>query len=128
MRFHNSHFMRAALVGGLLALSPSLTQASSASFVGGFNQVDLVASTVPANGDLNPYGVAVVPITTGKLAAGNVLVGNFNDSANLQGTGKTIVQLTPSKTMSVFAQIPAEVACPGGVGLTTALVVLRTDG
>ncbi len=87
-----------------------------------------VASTVPANGDLNPYGVAVVQRTTGKLIAGDILVSNFNNSANLQGTGTTIVDIAPNGTASLFAWIDASTLpgqCPGGVGLTTALVVLR---
>jgi hypothetical protein len=88
-----------------------------------------VASTVPGNGDLNPYGVAVVPRTTGALVAGDILVSNFNNSANLQGTGTTIVQIAPNGTQALFAQInPATLPgpCPGGVGLTTALVALRS--
>lgn len=88
-----------------------------------------VASTVPANGDVNPYGVAVVPVTKGALTAGHILVSNFNNAGNLQGTGTTIVQVAPSGAMSLFAQINAATlpgACPGGVGLTTALVALRS--
>src|SRR5205807_10613321 len=49
--------------------------------------IKTIASTVPANGDINPYGVAVVPTTTGSLMQGNILISNFNNSANLQGTG-----------------------------------------
>jgi len=86
---------------------------------------DFVASTVPRNGDLNPYGVAIVPATQGALMKGNVLVSNFNNSSNLQGTGTTIVQIWPSGARSPFAQITAP-SCPGGVGLTTALVALRS--
>ena len=91
--------------------------------------VSVVSSTVPANGDVNPYGVARVEDTKGNLHAGNILVSNFNNSANLQGTGTTIVEISPRGTMSLFAQIdPGHLpgACPGGVGLTTALVVLRS--
>ena len=54
---------------------------------------------------------------------------NFNAKSNLQGTGTTIVQLAPSGALHLFATItPASVAgrCPGGVGLSTALVVLRS--
>jgi hypothetical protein len=90
--------------------------------------VSTVASTVPGNGDINPYGVAVVPTTIGSLVRGNILISNFNNSANLQGTGTTIVQVTPGGSVSVFAQLSAGAlhgSCPGGVGLTTALVVLR---
>jgi hypothetical protein len=91
--------------------------------------VSVVASTVPANGDINPYGIVIVPVTKGKLHAGDILVSNFNNSANLQGTGTTIVQISPKGDVSLFAQIdPTKLPgpCPGGVGLTTALVALRS--
>jgi hypothetical protein len=79
--------------------------------------------TVPPNGDVNPYGVAFVPQgfpTGGMLNPGDILVSNFNNSTNTQGTGTTIVRITPSGTQSVFFQGPA------GLGLTTALGVLKT--
>jgi hypothetical protein len=96
-------------------------------FVGPLNQTQVLASTVPANGDVNPYGMAVVRKSTGSLYKGNVLVSNFNDSSNVQGTGTTIVQVTPSGQQTLFAQInPNLPGCPGGVGLTTALTVLPT--
>jgi hypothetical protein len=91
--------------------------------------ISVVASTVPANGDVNPYGIARVPQSRGSLIAGNILVSNFNSSANLQGTGTTIVQIAPDGAGSLFAQIDANQLpgpCPGGVGLTTALSVLRS--
>ena len=91
--------------------------------------ISVVASTVPANGDVNPYGIARVPESSGALVQGNILVSNFNNSANLQGTGTTIVQISPEGNTSLFAQIdPTNLPgpCPGGVGLTTALAVLRT--
>ncbi len=94
-----------------------------------FPEINVIASTVPSNGDLNPYGVARVPKSAGSLIQGNILVSNFNSSANLQGTGTTIVQIAPDGTSSLFAQIDAATLpgpCPGGVGLTTALAVLRT--
>ena len=56
------------------------------------------SSTIPAAGEVNPYGVAFVPRgfpAGGTIRAGDVLVSNFNNSANIQGTGTTIVQLTP---------------------------------
>jgi hypothetical protein len=83
---------------------------------------------VPTIGDVNPYGVALVPVTTGNLTEGNILVSNFNNSANLQGTGTTIMEISPAGAVQTFAQIDASHlpgSCPGGVGLTTALVVLR---
>jgi hypothetical protein len=89
----------------------------------------VIASTVPANGDVNPYGIARVPKSSGSLVAGNILISNFNNSSNLQGTGTTIVQIAPDGTSSLFAQIDGSSLsspCPGGIGLTTALVVLRS--
>jgi hypothetical protein len=91
------------------------------------NGISVVASTVPANGDVNPYGIARVPRSSGSLVKGNILISNFNNSANLQGTGTTIVQIAPDGTSSLFAQIDAgnlPGPCPGGIGLTTALAVL----
>lgn len=93
------------------------------------DSVKTVASTIPTNGDVNPYGVAIVPTTTGSLTQGNILVSNFNNSDNLQGTGSTIVQISPDGAVSLFAQINSKnlpSPCPGGVGLTTALVALKS--
>ena len=93
------------------------------------SSISVVAPTVPGNGDVNPYGLVRVPQSKGSLIQGNLLVSNFNNSLNLQGTGTTIVQITPGGTVSLFAQIDASIlpgSCPGGVGLTTALAVLRS--
>jgi hypothetical protein len=82
---------------GLLAGSGIVATAANASdtFIGPLNHTKVIASTVPANGDVNPYGVAVVPHSTGRLYRGDVLVSNFNNKANVQGTGTTIVQVSP---------------------------------
>ncbi len=89
--------------------------------------INTIASTVPANGDVNPYGVAIVQQTVGNLKQGNVLVSNFNNVQNLQGTGSTIVQVSPNGSVGLFAQIgKVPGSCPGGIGLTTALVALRS--
>jgi len=116
----------AGAAAALLAASGVLASTANASttFIGSLKHTKVVASTIPANGDVNPYGVAVVPRSTGDLYRGNVLVSNFNNSANTQGTGTTIVQVSPQGKATQFAQI-SDPACPGGVGLTTALVSLR---
>jgi hypothetical protein len=60
--------------------------------------------------------------------AGDVLVSNFNGHRNLQGTGSTISEISPSGGVSLFASLaPNKLPgpCPGGVGLTTALVALQ---
>ncbi len=77
------------LTVGLLFLTT--VTANAASFISSLHRIKTLTSTVPANGDVNPYGVAVVPTTTGALVANNVPISNFNNSANLQGTGTTIV-------------------------------------
>lgn len=120
----------AVSVGTVAFATVTPAVAAPPSFLSHFHSVDVVASTVPPNGDVNPYGVANVPFSTGNLVRGDTLVSNFNASNNTQGTGTTIVQVSPNHQMSVFAQInPATLpgACPGGVGLTTALDVLN-DG
>ncbi|MXV44990.1 hypothetical protein GS501_08050 [Saccharibacter sp. 17.LH.SD] len=87
-----------------------------------------LASTSPGNGDLNPYAIVVVPRDMGILHKNDVLVTNFNNINNLQGTGTTIVAYSPqTKNISVFANLPPNLsACPGGIGLTTALTVLKS--
>jgi hypothetical protein len=79
-------------------------------------------STVPANGDVNPYGVAFVPPgfpTGGTINPGDILISNFNSSANLQGTGTTIVDVPPAAPLFQFFGS----ATP--LGLSTALNVLQ---
>ena len=87
-----------------------------------------LASTVPDNGDLNPYAVFVAPVSAGKVHAGDVLVDNFNTISNLQGTGTTIIDYNPStKETRLVAALPRQVdKCPGGVGLSTAMVMLKS--
>jgi len=120
----------AAIAGAGLAAPVALAQPhnSHPSFIGRFHHTRLVGSTVPRNGDINPYGVAVVRRSQGRLHRGDILVSNFNNKANLQGTGTTIVQLSPRGHRTLFARIsPAGLpgACPGGIGLTTALVIVH---
>src|SRR5579864_7549976 len=119
---------RMTVVAFCIAIIPTVygQQRTTSSLSG---SISTISSTVPPNDDVNPYGVFRVPRTVGKLTRGNILVSNFNNSANLQGTGTTIVQISPTGGFSVFAQIDASALpgpCPGGVGLTTALVVLRS--
>jgi hypothetical protein len=128
----------AAVMLGAAACSstahPAATRSASAVRLAGqrpyllrFHTVSQIASTVPANGDVNPYGVTVVPQTAGKLVRGDILVSNFNDKANVQGTGTTIVEISPNGSMRPFARLgtlPPSDRCPGGVGLTTGLEVL----
>ena len=87
-----------------------------------------LTSTITDNGDLNPYAVIVAPVSAGKVAAGDVLVDNFNDVSNLQGTGTTIVDYSPAtRKTTLFAKLPQhDPRCPGGVGLSTAMTMLKS--
>jgi hypothetical protein len=118
----------------LAAIPAGAVVSAGSLFVGPRTTVSEIGPTVSPNGDVNPYGVAVVSRSEGTEVAGDVLVSNFNSGpgpAGLQGLETTIVQLdpgaAPDATPQVFAQIdPGHLpgACPGGVGLTTALAIL----
>jgi hypothetical protein len=56
-----------------------------------------IGSTTPSVGpaDVNPYGLTVAPSTAGDLTAGDLVVCDFNDPQNVQGTGTVIVALHP---------------------------------
>jgi hypothetical protein len=87
-----------------------------------------LTSTVADNGDQNPYALIVAPVSAGKIQKDDVLVDNFNDLSNLQGQGTTIIDYNPStKQTTLFAKLPRHLpACPGGVGLTTAMIMLKS--
>ena len=88
--------------------------------------VPLQISTAPANGDLNPYGLAEVPagFPEGSIKSGQLLVSNFNNSANTQGKGTTIIAVSPGsgKTSLFFAGTPGT-----PLGFSNALAVAE-DG
>ncbi len=82
----------------------------------------VTATTVPDNGDVNPYGVAFVPRGFqggGTLHPGDILVSNFNNASNSQGTGTTIVRIDSAGNTSVFF------GGESNLGLTTALGILE---
>ena len=127
-------FTRSALT--LLALAAAsfiCVNASADDGFGAFLPRSITSSTIPANGDLNPYGVAFVPFgfpSGGAIATGDVLVSNFNNIGNLQGTGTTIIKFTPTGDLApgVSAGSPGNAVTFFSsplAGLTTALGVLR---
>jgi hypothetical protein len=117
---------------GLAALSLVLAGHARAeeprSFLEGLRHHSLRSTTIAENGDTNPYAVVVAPVSAGIIHQGDVLIDNFNNLSNLQGTGTTIVDYNPStKKLTTFAKLPHQVPkCPGGVGLTAAMAMLKT--
>ncbi|HEY6448565.1 MAG TPA: hypothetical protein VIY53_19075 [Acidobacteriaceae bacterium] len=85
------------------------------------------ASTISPNGDVNPYGVAFVrdnfQTGAGPLQHGDILVSNFNNAENLQGTGSTIMRIPASGAPSVFFRCTSMSTTP--LGLSTGLGTLQ---
>jgi hypothetical protein len=46
----------------------------SSAFLSQFNTVTTVQTTIPENGDVNPYGIVNVPQSTGLLVRGDTLI------------------------------------------------------
>jgi hypothetical protein len=119
--------LAAAGSGAAAATRTARASTTAPAFLSNLQTIKTIGSTVPPIGDVNPYGLEVVPTTVGSLTAGDYLVSNFNAKSNDQGTGTTIVELTPRGKRSLFATVRASKlpgSCPGGVGLTTALSIL----
>ena len=129
-RFQRSLAIRvSALFAILLAATfGALAGAEPQGLLERFHKHVMLTSTITDNGDLNPYAVIIAPVTAGSIQKDDVLIDNFNNLSNLQGTGTTIVDYTPStKKVKLFAKIPPHLAqCPGGVGLSTAMTMLKT--
>ena len=136
MLFKRGFALAAAGTAAIAGAGLTATATASASphaygggaFINALHRNSLVGSTVPGNGDVNPYGVAVVQRTQGRLVRGDILVSNFNNRKNLQGTGSTIVEMSPSGQRTLFAHVTRASLpgrCPGGIGLTTALVIVN---
>ena len=124
--------LRGALCVGALAalLAPCLaaTSAQPPAFLDSIHRQTTLTSTVPENGDQNPYAIVVAPASAGVIEKDDVLITNFNNDGNLQGLGTTIVAYNPTtKKLKTFASLPRSLAgCPGGVGLTTAMTMLKS--
>ena len=131
-----SNIARGSLLVTAVALGPVAgNEARAQQFIPDIS----ISSSIPANGDLNPYGVAIVPRgfpSGGSLSPGDILVSNFNNAATtqfptgMQGTGTTIIKFAPDDTVApagkatTFFQGSAFQGLPG-LGLTLALGVLQ---
>jgi len=116
------------LAFALFLASPAAQAEEQKGFLANIRHFSTLTSTVPANGDQNPYAIVVAPASAGKIQKDDVLITNFNDKNNLQGLGTTIVDFNPAtKRLSLFAAIPRHLPqCPGGIGLTTAMTMLKS--
>jgi hypothetical protein len=128
-------FMKPTIHGWALIITVALVEPSNLvcareaqCFLETIHRHKTLASTVADNGDLNPYAVIVAPVSAGKIQKGDVLVDNFNKVSNLQGTGTTIVDYNPAtRRITLFAELPPNrPQSPGGVGLTTAMMMLKS--
>src|SRR5215469_17646035 len=62
---------------GLMAATPAMASGHGGkSFIGRFSHNDTIVSTVPHNGDVNPYGIVVVNQSQGSLVRGDILISN----------------------------------------------------
>ena len=115
-------------LAAILALAMHTQAKEPKGFLENIHHHVTLASTVADNGDLNPYALIVAPVSAGKIHQGDVLMDNFNKISNLQGTGTTIMDYDPeTKDMSMFAELPPDLpGCPGGVGLSTAMAMLKS--
>jgi hypothetical protein len=104
--------MQAAAVGSPVAphaVQQSLGGSKSGGVIGHLKTILKIGSTVdPINGDQNPYGLAIAPVTAGGITAGDLLISNFNNGSpfNIQGLGTTVEDLhaTPGSKPTRIAQ------------------------
>jgi hypothetical protein len=77
-------------------LAVSARTVDNHSVLKGLTRQVVIGSTIdPKFHQVNPYGLTVAPATNGAFTKGDLVVCNFNDKANVQGTGYTIVALHP---------------------------------
>jgi hypothetical protein len=116
-----------ALAAAILPLGSAIA-AQSGVFLDSIHRQMTLTSTVPDNGDQNPYAIVVAPVSAGVIQKDDVLITNFNNDGNLQGLGTTIVAFNPTtKKLTTFASLPRNLKeCPGGIGLTTAMTMLKS--
>src|ERR1700722_15683815 len=113
------------VTGTVLLLSAFLTSAqqsagaasSAASPQGQLSSLkdSAVGSVLAPNGDQNPFGLAVVPISSGVLTKGNLLVADFSNAGGVAGQGMTIMQVDP--TTHVASTFFSDPSATGPVGI-----------
>jgi hypothetical protein len=70
---------------------------ASFSFIGDMKTIKAHASAIPSNGDVNPYGLVMVPSSVRRHQAGHVLVNQAQMRARFriitEGFGKRLLQM-----------------------------------
>ncbi len=109
---------------------------SSPQTIGGLNTISTLSSTVDtANGDNNPYAIAIAPPksstfpgdgVSGHIQPGDIVVGNFSNSAGTQGAGTTYEDVTSGKPVNVFTEPAGTAGGPVAFAFNTAAGFLWT--
>ena len=110
------HVRRSAFCGALAILVGVSFAAMGESPSSLFPLQPPVVSTVRSNCDVNPYGVGVVPKVVpggGVVKRGNILVSDFNNAQNLEGTGTTAVRVRTHGDVSTSLTAALGVVCRG---------------
>ena len=76
-----------------------------------------IASVVAPNGDRNPFGIAVVPLTMGKMVKGDILVADFGNVDGTLPEGTSILQINPYTGQTTVFFSGAPVAGPVGLAI-----------
>ena len=120
-----------ALGGVAAALILAAAPARADGVLEGLRHHATLASTIPDNGDLNPYAVVVAPATSGKIQQGRRARRQFQQYLEPPGHRRNDRRLsTPhSRSTTLFAKLPQNLPqCPGGIGLSTAMTMLTAAG
>jgi hypothetical protein len=93
----NVTYMLSCTGSGGSTSATSATVTVNPSILSTLSKITTIGSTLdPLEGGGNPYGLAIAPVTTGIITAGDLISCNFNDGAtNTQGLGTTIIGLHP---------------------------------
>ena len=88
---------------GMNSAAPPMTRGAPAAAVNAqsilatLNTEQTIGSTSPSTPhDVNPYGLDIAKVSAGMITAGDLVVCDFNDPGNVQGTGTEIVSLHPT--------------------------------
>jgi hypothetical protein len=114
--------------GGMMtATSPEVTvNPAIISQLASVKAVTIGSTIDPMNGDGNPYGLALAPVTAGLINAGDLVVCNFSNAASVEGQGTTIVGLHPTPGANLGGK-PYRIAQDARLNGCNALAVLADD-